>query len=571
MVAASANLDSGRTHRSWHHWESVAVAVVMAAATLTLFAAEAMAEAGLVVLDAAYLLTGLLFISRARKFQGRERLAWSLFGGALLAAFVGISTGVSIGIATGTVPAVSVADVFFLSSYVGTIAALVVFPQGFGDTARRFRLLIDGLVGAVSVGAMLWVLVLGPLLNGPQLEWWVNAVLFSYPALDAVIIGMVTIVLVRRSIHRFDRRLLLLGLGLVIQSGADLSHIANAEPGATIQPNTGALLLAVAALLLTAINLNHRPTVREYADRRLATWPLFIPYAAAAVMVWLLLDHLVKSVLAPDTIALVVGTLVVVVFVFLRQVISIREHRAADEEHRRALVSSISHELRTPLTAIVGFLDVLNSDYDLGEGERRELSSIAQSQATYMSRIVADLILLARGHLDNVSLKEGRVSVESLLETAVRGVDLSGKQLTVQCPPGLGIEADPDRMQQVLVNLLTNAARYGGSKIILRAEASGHSVTFEVHDDGPGVPKKYEIRVWERFERGANRLNAVTPGSGIGLAVVDAIARAHRGRAEYRRSERLGGACFAVSLPGRARVSTGGQLPPATISLNGEN
>ena len=73
----------------------------------------------------------------------------------------------------------------------------------------------------------------------------------------------------------------------------------------------------------------------------------------------------------------------------------------------------------------------------------------------------------------------------------------------------------------------------------------------EVHDAGEGIPRRYEVRVWDRFERGPNRLNAAVPGSGIGLAIVHAIAQAHGGTATYRTSEVLGGACFTVSLPGR--------------------
>ena len=89
---------------------------------------------------------------------------------------------------------------------------------------------------------------------------------------------------------------------------------------------------------------------------------------------------------------------------------------------------------------------------------------------------------------------------------------------------------------------------------MLVAQGSGGDVIFEVHDDGPGVPKRYELMIWDRFERGAHRYNAGTPGSGIGLAVVAMLAKAHEGAVGYRRSERLGGACFSVFLPGRARA-----------------
>jgi signal transduction histidine kinase len=72
----------------------------------------------------------------------------------------------------------------------------------------------------------------------------------------------------------------------------------------------------------------------------------------------------------------------------------------------------------------------------------------------------------------------------------------------------------------------------------------------EVHDDGAGVPTRYQEMIWDRFERGAHRLDASSPGLGIGLSVVKAVAESHGGHASYSRSEILGGACFSVVIPG---------------------
>ena len=123
-------------------------------------------------------------------------------------------------------------------------------------------------------------------------------------------------------------------------------------------------------------------------------------------------------------------------------------------------------------------------------------------------------------------------------------------RVTTEIDPDLTAVVDDDRLVQILVNFISNAQRYGGDRCLVVARADSTRMVIEVHDSGPGVPKKYELTIWERFERGPNRYNASIPGSGIGLAMVRTIAEAHGGRVGYRQSERLGGACFSIDLPG---------------------
>ena len=89
---------------------------------------------------------------------------------------------------------------------------------------------------------------------------------------------------------------------------------------------------------------------------------------------------------------------------------------------------------------------------------------------------------------------------------------------------------------------------------MVTASSVGDDLVIEVHDNGDGVPRKYELAIWDQFERGIHRLNSTVPGSGIGLAIVDMVVRRHGGIASYERSKRLGGACFRVTLPGRLRT-----------------
>src|SRR5690606_37369359 len=222
-------------------------------------------------------------------------------------------------------------------------------------------------------------------------------------------------------------------------------------------------------------------------------------------------------------------------------------------QQRSDLGSSISHALRTPLIAMVGFLDIMaDPNQHMEPDVRKNLIAIVNQQASYMTRIVFDLVMPIRAD-PNLGLQERPVDIRSIVDSALASLDLdSGPGVRVDIEKDLVAECDPNRIHQVLVNLLTNAARYGGPERLVVGRRRGNDVVLEVHDDGPGVPKRYEIMIWDRFERGAHRYNAGVPGSGIGLALVAMLIGAHGGSVGYRRSELLGGACFSVVLIDRA-------------------
>jgi two-component system sensor histidine kinase AdeS len=148
-----------------------------------------------------------------------------------------------------------------------------------------------------------------------------------------------------------------------------------------------------------------------------------------------------------------------------------------------------------------------------------------------------------------MDLKRANLRLASAIDLAVASIDPGEGRIDRQVDGDLVANVDAQRLQQVLMNLVTNSVRYGGGRTLLRAVADGDDLVIEVHDDGEGVPPKYQVVIWDRFERGVHRYDARKPGSGIGLAVVSAVARAHGGTADYRGSERLGGACFSVRIP----------------------
>jgi signal transduction histidine kinase len=372
------------------------------------------------------------------------------------------------------------------------------------------------------------------------------------------------LVLLRRSAFRFDARIALFTVGIFAQVFGDIIFLAAGHSGSfeDAEPLYVVNLLAIAAFFGSALMLDGRSEVREYADRNPPLWTVIAPYLPAVGM---LAMFVIETYIVGDGQAesvLLAGTILVGLLVIARQGVAIVENRADIEQQRDALVSTISHELRTPLTSVVGFASLLEeADGTVDPGEQRRMVTIIRQQADHMSRIVADLIMLARGVGNDLRLTVEGVPMVDLVDRSIESSGLPPESVDVECPWDLTAFVDPGRIQQVLSNLLTNAERYGGDRRLVRVVADGADLIIEVHDDGDGIPRRYEVRVWDRFERGPNRFNSSVPGSGIGLSIVLAIAAAHGGTAKYRRSERLGGACFEVRLPGRAATRPGTDRP----------
>lgn len=539
------------------------VAVVALAAALTAVRPEWGDTLGSPAMLVGYLVACRLYMRGAANYAGRERLAWRLLGWALgigAAGILSVIVAYSIG---WDIPAFGPFDAFFIVAYSLALAGMWVLPHLEGVPTRRMRIFIDGLVGSISVGVVTWVWFLHSVFDAirqaPTLQ---VAIGLLYPLVDIATIVVVIVVTLRRSTLRFDPRVLLIGAGFIAQAVADLIYLHRGlgQSFSDADPVYPLFLLATVAFLIAGLMLESRPPAREYAERRTPWWAMVAPYGAALVLVGMLVSRMLSESLQTETLELFVGVVVVVSLIIIRQALSIRENRELVEQQRTALVSSISHELRTPLTAMVGFLDILSDpDQHIEPETRREMVGIVNQQATYMARIVSDLVMLNRSNPD-VQLNDEWVAVDSVVASAVASLDLDaspGVQTRIEA--GLAGYFDPNRMQQVLVNLLTNAARYGGPRRLLVAKRVGDDLVFEVHDDGPGVPRRFEIAIWDRFERGAHRFDAGVPGTGIGLSIVAMLVNAHGGVTGYRRSEILGGACFVVTLIGQAQFP----LPPS--------
>ncbi|MBI4510115.1 MAG: sensor histidine kinase [Deltaproteobacteria bacterium] len=219
-------------------------------------------------------------------------------------------------------------------------------------------------------------------------------------------------------------------------------------------------------------------------------------------------------------------------------------------------VSSVSHELRTPLTSIRMFVETLMLDRVQGNPEetRRCLSLMAKETAR-LENLVERVIELARLEAGKRPFRMQPTRVEDIVDGALAAFDavLLGAKVSLvrEVEPGLMVNADRAAVEQALVNLLSNAYKYtGDQKVIeLRVRAQGtRKIEISVADNGPGVSWDEQRLIFERFERGKAAETAGKGGTGLGLAFVSAIVRAHRGRVDVV-SQPGHGARFRLLLP----------------------
>jgi signal transduction histidine kinase len=249
---------------------------------------------------------------------------------------------------------------------------------------------------------------------------------------------------------------------------------------------------------------------------------------------------------------------------------------------QRAFVADASHELRTPLTVIRGQLEVLAAQQHPSETEVRRVERLVQAEIARITRLVDDLLLLAKSEQTQF-LRLEPIELEPFVRELWDGISLLGQERRFELGalPAGTLHADPDRLAQALRNLIGNAIEHtapGAGLVRLDVERDGRErVRFVVQDDGPGIPPGQRERVFDRFHRTDAARDRASGGTGLGLAIVRAIAEAHGGRVAAGESA-AGGACFELELPRLAISSaparpwasappdTDGPTPPASPS-----
>jgi len=494
--------------------------------------------------------SGLVLMAAARTAQGRSKLAWTLIGAGILAWGIGEIVW-TLQAQGGEIPYPGPADFFYVAGYPLIFAGVIALPYLRPGRFERIRLAIDAAAGALSLAVVMWVAYLHEVvgLGLSPLESFLNV---GYPFGDVLLLTGLMVLAMRRSEQRLDLRIVLLAGAVALTAVADVIFSLQSFAGTYVEWGRldGLWLLSYGLIALAAWVVTHKPLSRETSYRSLTTWQLIAPYTAVAA---LFVVRLVTS--EGNDLLLNVTTTIVAVLIVLRQTLAIREKGELLARQRDDLVASVSHELRTPLTGIQGYADILTESWGvLSEEERVEMLDTINSQAQQLGVIVKDLIDVARDRLQNVDLTRVEYNAADLVHETVATLG-SGTGIVVENEDdAVMVWAEPSRVRQVLINLITNAQRYGRSEIIVVSRPAGDFVNFSVHDNGEGVPNKYRTDIWDRFERGVHNHDNSKQGSGIGLSVARDLVTAHGGEIAYRDSELLGGACFEFTIPTRGTI-----------------
>lgn len=490
-----------------------------------------------------FLLATIFALNRQRTSRSRHNLVLAL---AFSLPTMGMVAYV-MGYGAPALAAYTLIDLFFLAAYLVIGVALLTMPKPPSRPGTRLLMWLNGAIAGVTLASVLGIIFgvqLADQLEGTQFDQ--ASVSIAYLVVDITAISLTAAVLIRRSMIRMDPRTTALMVGLTAIATNDIMYTLSVARD-DANPAYGPILIGVGALIFVSLYPDRADSHEDVLARRLPFWLLLLPFGLVGMLGAVLIGaHLTGQHDRADLAG--VAMLVVAFLVMGQQLNLLLIERRDVSKVRSNLVAAVSHEVRTPLSAVVASLELLAS-HTLTPEETEELTVLGRDQADHLRRMMEDLVDLSRGTLQARTLTEETVPVGDLVAEAMRrsgAVDVD-----VAVPADIMVTADAERLSQALGEYLENAVQFGAGAVMVVATERGGDVRIEVHDDGPGVPERYLQVIWDPFERGGRRLDSRVQGAGLGLAVAEAVAKAHGGQTAYKPSELLGGAAFAVELPGR--------------------
>jgi len=246
--------------------------------------------------------------------------------------------------------------------------------------------------------------------------------------------------------------------------------------------------------------------------------------------------------------AALAATLVGLAFYLYRE--HTREARLARQ--RVNFVNQVSHELKTPLTNIRMYAELLEGQIPEDEDRCRRYLGVILAESQRLSRLIANVLNFPRQQRDSLRLRTQTGSVDQMVNGVLAAfrpaLESKGMRVEFQAGAGQMVNLDPDVVEQILNNLLSNVEKYAaeGKRVQVKTQQQGKQTLIAIRDWGPGIPQRERERIFQAFYRVSSRLNEGVSGTGIGLGITRDLARLHGGDLCLLPTEQ--GACFQVTL-----------------------
>jgi two-component system phosphate regulon sensor histidine kinase PhoR len=225
------------------------------------------------------------------------------------------------------------------------------------------------------------------------------------------------------------------------------------------------------------------------------------------------------------------------------------------ERMRSEFVANVSHELKTPITAVKGFAETLLGGAVNDAETARSFLQIIYDESDRLNRLIGDILELSKIESRRVPLVFSPVEVDTFVDKSIKLMESEASrksiELSMSIEPGLYVEADEDRLRQIIMNLLSNGINYTpeGGRVSLKVEGLGDDhIRIQITDSGIGIPKKDLPRIFERFYRVDKARSRSSGGTGLGLSIVKHLVELHKGTISVTSSVGVG-STFTIELP----------------------
>jgi len=243
------------------------------------------------------------------------------------------------------------------------------------------------------------------------------------------------------------------------------------------------------------------------------------------------------------------------------QTLTINRNQKKTEKYSQKLLKQkdeflniVSHELKTPVTTIKGFSQVLSQELEKrGDKKTRYFLSKINNQVDKLTHLINDLLDVSRIETNRQIFRESTFELEKLIKQVIEELKMSitSHPISFKSSHKIWLHADSQYIEQVMINLITNAAKYSPprSRIKVTLGEKNKRASIEVEDFGYGIPKKDKTKIFSRFFRSKDSNRENSQGLGLGLYIANSISRHYGGELDFREKPRGKGVIFSFNLP----------------------